>query len=388
MIIQNAIIFTMAGPVIQHGYIQLQNGIIQSVGPMSDCPSGTDRVLEARGCYALPGFVDAHSHIGLFEDSLSFEGEDGNEDTDPATPNLRAIDGVNPMERSFSEALNAGVTTVVVSPGSANPIGGSVVAMKTSGVRVDDMIIRNPVAIKFALGENPKSVYREKGQAPITRMGTAALIREYLFKTKEYLERQERAAADEEVDAPEYDAKLSALVPLLKGTIPAHFHAHRADDIFTAIRISKEFHLDYVIIHGTESHLIADILQKERAKIICGPMMTDRSKPELSNLSIHTPGMLFRSGVDCAICTDHPETPEKYFLDCALAAVKGGLSESEALAAITIKGAEIAGISDRVGSIVPGKDGDIVLFDGNPFDYKSKIRSVFVDGEKVKDGAL
>lgn len=383
MLIQNGKILTMEDSVIENGYVHIQNGIIQAVGEMSCAPQDKE-TLDAEGGWVLPGLVDAHTHLGLYEDSLGFEGDDGNEDTDPITPQLRVIDGINPMERNFAEALAAGVTSVVVSPGSANPIGGQLAAIKTYGRRIDDMLLKAPLAIKFALGENPKSVYHDKNQPPVTRMATAALIRDTLQKAVEYQKKQE--AAEEIEDAPDFDSKYESLLPLLRGEIPAHFHAHRADDIFTAIRIAREFSLRYVIIHGTEAHLVSDILADEHAEIITGPLLTDRSKPELSNMTAEAPALLSKAGVLISISTDHPETPLKYLLNCALSAVQEGLEEMEALKAITINSAVIAHIDDRVGSLKKGKDGDLVIFTGNPFDFRSKISAVVINGRQVMNG--
>lgn len=384
MLIKNGKIITMENIVYQKGYLVVQNGKIVDVGSMESVPTYRGEILDAEGLMVFPGLVDAHTHMGLFEDSLGFEGEDGNEDTDPTTPQLRVIDAINPLERSFSEALDAGVTTVVVSPGSANPVGGQIAAVKTYGKRIDDMIIRQPLAIKFALGENPKYVYHEKGQAPVTRMATAAIIRELLKKALEYRENQLKAVEDEEVEEPDYDAKLEALQPLLDKEIPAHFHAHRADDIFTAIRIAKEFNLNYVILHGTEAHLVADILAQEKSRIVIGPSMTDRSKPELANLDTSAAAVLHEHGILFSICTDHPETPVKYLMDCAGLAVRSGLDEMAAFRAITIQSAVIAGIDDRVGSITRGKDADLVFYTGNPLDYRTKVKAVMIDGKIVR----
>lgn len=384
----NARIVTMAGPPLESAFVEIENGKIAAVGLMQSAPHDAVTQFDAAGGWLLPGFIDAHSHLGLYEDALGFEGADGNEDTDPVTPQLRVVDGVNPLERSFAEARAAGVTTVVVSPGSANAIGGQIAAMKTYGRRIDDMLVRAPSAMKFALGENPKSSYHDKGETPVTRMATAALIREQLAKAAEYGQRKQEAAQDEEHDAPDYDMKLEALLPLLHGEIEAHFHAHRADDIFTALRICREFHLRPVIVHGTEAHLVADLITPDHVPIISGPFMTDRSKPELRNLTERAPGILSRAGVPIAITTDHPEYPVKFLLDAARLAVRGGMQPDAALRAITIDAAQIAGIQNRVGSIEPGKDADLVLFSGNPFDFESSVTAVFcggirLDGEEV-----
>ncbi len=382
ILIKNARILTMEGETIENGWLLSENKKISALGRMPDCPPA-EKAIDAEGGWLLPGLIDAHSHIGLYEDSIGFEGADGNEDTDPASPQLRALDGVNPMDPAFREALEAGVTTVLISPGSANPIGGQIVAMKTAGQRVDDMLIREPAAMKFALGENPKSVYHDKDETPVTRMAVAAIIREQLFQAQEYRTRKEKAAIDNDTDEPDFDMKFEALLPVLRGEIPAHFHAHRADDIFTALRICREFNLQPVIIHGTAGHLIADALTEEQVPVISGPFLTDRSKPELRNLTEKAPGLLSRAGVLTAITVDHPEFPLRLLMDAVRAAVRGGMDEEEALRAVTINAARIAGIDARVGSLAAGKDADCVLYSGNPFDYKNAVCAVLCDGKMV-----
>lgn len=371
------------------GWCILRGGRIGALGegqPPED--ADCEQIIDGAGGWLLPGLIDVHSHIGLYEDSLGFEGADGNEDTDPITPHLRALDGVNPMDRAFREAVEAGVTTVAVSPGSANPIGGQIVAMKTCGRRIDDMILKEPLAIKFAFGENPKSVYHDKDETPVTRMATAALIREHLFKAHEYMARKDIAHDDPDEDDPDFDLKLESLLPLMRGEIAAHFHAHRADDIFTALRIAKEFQIKPVIVHGTEGHLVADLLAGEEVPVISGPSMTDRSKPELSNLTDRAPALLRTAGVETAITVDHPEIPIRLLMHAAMLAAKSGMSENDALRAITIVPAEIAGLNKRVGSLEVGKDADCVLFDGHPFDYKSNVQAVFISGRQEYRRAL
>ena len=251
MILQHGTIHTMAGETIEQGYIVIQNGVIEQVGTGDLLHVEDEDIIDLKGAHVYPGFIDAHTHLGIFEDGLNFEGDDCNEDTEPITPHLRAIDAINPMENCFREALEGGVTTVVTGPGSANPISGQLAAIKTYGNCIDRMIVKAPLAIKMALGENPKSVYHDKSQTPVTRMATAALIREQLHKAKHYLEDKKRALEDEDSTPPEYDLKCEALIPALEKEIQVHFHAHRADDIFTAIRLAKEFGLDYVIVHGS-----------------------------------------------------------------------------------------------------------------------------------------
>lgn len=383
MLIINAKIITMEQSAPPGDCIRVEQGIIQEIGALTPAPE--ERVMDAGGGWVLPGFVDAHTHLGLFEDSIGFEGEDGNEDSDPITPHLRVIDAINPLERSFSEALHAGVTSCLVSPGSSNPIAGQIAAIKTYGRRIDDMIIKAPCAMKFALGENPKSCYHDKEEAPVTRMATAAFIREALYQAVEY--GRKVRSAEEDGDLPEYDIKHESLQLVLNREIQAHFHAHRADDIFTALRIAKEFSLDAVILHGTEAYRVADLLKEEpNIRIINGPFMTDRSKPELAGLTEQAPAILTREGIPTSISTDHPETPLKYLKNCALTAVQHGMDAMDALRAITIVPACIAGIDDRVGSIKVGKDADLILFNGDPFDYKTKICAVFAGGQLIDMG--
>ena len=291
---------------------------------------------------------------------------------------------MNPLDRGFQEAREGGVTTVLTGPGSANPIAGQFLAIKTTGRWVDEMVVKAPAAMKFALGENPKSVYNDRKETPVTRMATAALIREQLSKAQEYQDKQAKADEDPEEEMPDYDAKLEALAPVVQGQLPAHFHAHRADDIATALRISREFGLKQVIVHGTEGYKIADLLAAEGAAVITGPCLTDRSKPELVGQTLENPALLARAGVKVAICTDHPETPIQYLPLCAAMAVRGGMEEESALAAITSAAAEIAGISKRVGSLTPGKDADVVVTTGHPFDWNGRIKAVFIDGQQVQ----
>ena len=384
MVILHGNVHPMASDAIADGFVRFENGKITAVGPMAEyAPQAGEDVLDAGGQFVMPGMVDAHCHIGLIGDSLGFEGDDVNEITDAATPQLRAVDGINPLDRCFSEALAAGVTTVVTLPGSANPVGGQAAAIKTCGRRVDDMVIRAPEAMKFALGENPKRCYKDRDETPMTRMGTAAVIREQLYKAREYMEKLSEAAHDPDADKPAFDMKCEALLPVLRREIQAHFHAHRADDIFTAIRIAKEFDLDYVIVHGTEGHLVADLLAAEGARVVTGPHFGDRCKPELVNKSFAAPGELDRAGVLTAICTDHPETPLQYLPLCAALAVRSGMDEAAALRAITWNPARIAGLDGRVGALKAGLDADIVVLTGSPLELGSAVTAVFVGGEKV-----
>ena len=387
MLIIQGRIFIGDGREIEQGYVRIdEKGTIAQVGSMSEL-RGTDgeEIIEADGCLLTPGFIDGHSHIGMWEDSLGFEGDDGNEDTDPCTPHLRAIDAINPLERSFSEALAAGVTSVVTGPGSSNPIAGCITAMKTRGTCVDEMVIRENVGIKFALGENPKAAFHAKTQSPVTRMAIAALIREQLQKARRYMEDKAEAEADEELEMPEFDAKCEALIPLLKRECRAHFHAHRADDIYTALRIAREFDLDYLLIHCTEGHLIADELRRAGAGVITGPMFCTRTKPELSHYTPATSGVLAAAGVEVAVCTDHPELPVQYLALSAGLAAAEGMDRIKALMAITSVPAHLCGIDHRVGTIRAGLDADLLIFDRDPFAVGTRPKIVMVNGKICVD---
>lgn len=381
MRIDNVKIYTMENDgIIENGYICFENGKIIEIGKLDGEPVNG---------YLLPGLIDAHTHIGLLEDSMTFEGDDINETNDPALPQLRGIDAINPFDRAFEEARENGITCVAAGPGSANPIGGQFCILKTYGKRVDKMIIKEPAAIKFALGENPKNVYHSKNQMPETRMATASIIRENLYKALKYKTALEKANESDENgepngDEPEFDLKLESLLPVIKGELPAHFHAHRTDDIFTAIRIANEFKIKYVLIHCTEGHLIADELVSENAFAVVGPNLCDRSKPELKSLSFDNPRVLDDAGLKICITTDHPVIPVYYLPLCAALAVKSGMNAYNALKAITINPAEILGIDDKVGSIKVGKDADFVLYDGDPLEIQSKVKNVWINGEVIK----
>lgn len=384
MLIINGAVHTMDGPVIKNGYVAVKGSKIARVGPMEDCPKSWEgEVFDAQGGHICPGFIDAHCHLGMFGDALGFESDDGNEETDPCTPHLRAIDGVNPLDRCFSEARAAGVTTVLTGPGSANPVSGQFAALKTDGRWVDAMVARAPAAMKLALGENPKQVYHDRDETPVTRMATAAIIRENLRKAVEYGEKMDRAARDEDTDPPDYDAKLEALLPVVRGELPVHIHAHRADDIATGVRIAREFGLRCVIVHGTEGHLIPDLLAREKIPVITGPALGDRSKPELANMTLENPALLRRAGVEVAICTDHPEVPVQYLPLCAALAVKGGLDPEEALAAITVTAAGIAGLGDVLGTLAPGREADVVVTSRHPLELLGEVRAVLIGGRRI-----
>lgn len=381
LVLKNGNVMTMAGPAFV-GDVAIENGKIVAVGQSLSYSDA--EVRDVTGMTVMPGIVDPHCHIGMWEDAMGFEGADGNECTNPITPELRAIDAINPYDRCFEEAAAGGVTTCVTGPGSANVIGGQFVAIKTYGDSVDDMVLRFPVAVKAAFGENPKRVYNGKNQTPSTRMATAALMRKALIEAQEYNEKLERGKADPE-KMPERNLGKEILARVIRRELPMKIHAHRADDILTAIRICREFKLRYTLDHCTEGYLITDKLKEALSEdcegIIVGPLLTDRSKIELKNLSFKAPKVLEQAGIEYAMMTDHPVTPEQYLPICTAVAVREGASEESALKAITINAAKITGIADRVGSIEVGKDADIAVFSGHPFDFRSRCVLTLVNGK-------
>lgn len=381
LLLKNGNVMTMAGPAFV-GDVAIENGKIVAVGQSLSYSDA--EVRDVTGMTVMPGIVDPHCHIGMWEDAMGFEGADGNECTNPITPELRAIDAINPYDRCFEEAAAGGVTTCVTGPGSANVIGGQFVAIKTYGDSVENMVLRFPVAVKAAFGENPKRVYDGKNQTPSTRMATAALMRKALIEAQEYNEKLEKGKADPE-KMPERNLGKEILARVIRRELPMKIHAHRADDILTAIRICREFKLRYTLDHCTEGYLITDKLKEALSEdcegIIVGPLLTDRSKIELKNLSFKAPKVLEQAGIEYAMMTDHPVTPEQYLPICTAIAVREGASEEGALKAITINAAKITGIADRVGSIEVGKDADIAVFSGHPFDFRSRCVLTLVNGK-------
>ena len=381
LVLKNGNVMTMAGPAFV-GDVAIENGKIVAVGQSLSYSDA--EVRDVTGMTVMPGIVDPHCHIGMWEDAMGFEGADGNECTNPITPELRAIDAINPYDRCFEEAAAGGVTTCVTGPGSANVIGGQFVAIKTYGDSVEDMVLRFPVAVKAAFGENPKRVYDGKNQTPSTRMATAALMRKALVEAQEYNEKLKKGKADPE-KMPERNLGKEILARVIRRELPMKIHAHRADDILTAIRICREFKLRYTLDHCTEGYLITDKLKEALGEdcegIIVGPLLTERSKIELKNLSFKAPKVLEQAGIEYAMMTDHPVTPEQYLPICTAIAVREGASEEGALKAITINAAKITGIADRVGSIEVGKDADIAVFSGHPFDFRSRCVLTLVNGK-------
>lgn len=371
-LIQNAHIFTACGAEYQNGSILFDESGIISVGTAD--PVEADVIVDGSGGWVVPGFIDAHSHLGMEGDSVGFESDELNESTDPVTPQLSTADAYNPLDRAVMEALEGGVTTVLTGPGSANAIGGKSALVHTGGGKCfEDVVIKAPAAMKFALGENPKSVYGKTNRAPVTRMATAALIRNALEKAKRYANAED----------PDYDEKSEALLPVLNGSMQAHFHCHRADDIFTALRITKEYSLDTVIVHGTEGYTVAELLAARGVRVLSGPFVTDRSKPELRSLTVSSPALLTDAGVKTAIITDAPVIPQQYLNVCAALAVREGMKVSDALCAVTSVPAEILGVDNVIGTLQPGKWADLCLFDRCPLDIMARAVRVYVKGVRL-----
>ena len=377
MLIKNGRIHTMAAAGTIQADIRVQNGKIAAVGENLKEETG-ELIIDASGKQVFPGMIEAHCHLGMEESAIRGEGDDVNEMSDPITPQVRAIDGCNPLDETIINARNAGITTVAAGPGSANVIGGTFMAYKTHGVSIDEMVIQNPVAMKCAFGENPKRVYQDSRIK--TRMNIAALLRETLAKTKEYIAKKE-AANNDPLKMPSYDMKLEAMIPVVKKELPLKCHAHRADDILTVIRIAKEFDVNVSLDHCTDGEVIKAQVKASGYPAIVGPSLTHKSKFELANKSFTTPGVLCREGILIAITTDSPVVPQEYLPLCAALAMKDGLPEEEALKAITINPAKILGLEKRIGSIEEGKDGDIIICDSSLLDTQNVIRYTIINGE-------
>ena len=378
MLIKNGLIHDAINAEPYYADIRTEGTLIKEIAPNLS-PVDSEEVIDAAGLQVYPGFIDAHSHLGLDNYGMGYEGHDYNEMNDIVACHLRALDSFNPLERGVRFALEGGVTTVGTGPGSANVLGGTFIAVKTHGHCVDDMIIKDSVAMKCAFGENPKRCYQSKGDS--ARMTIAAKLREMLFNAQDYMVRKEKA--EDPTKAPKFDMKLESLIPVLKGEIPLKAHAHRADDICTAIRIAKEFGVKMTLEHCTEGHLIPDVVLRSGFPAAVGPTLTNASKIELCNKTFETPGVLDRAGVQVSIITDSPVIPQQYLPLCAGLAVKAGMDPFSALKAITIHPAKHLGIEDRVGSLEAGKDADIVLTDGDPMVSENHIVSVILNGEKV-----
>jgi len=380
LLIKNGKVLTMAGITYEKGCILVEDGKIKEIGE-SIVETENMEIIDAKGGWVMPGIIEAHCHIGIMEEDKGFEGNDTNEMTDPVTPQLRAIDAINPMDTAFNDAVEGGVTSVMTGPGSANVVGGQFVFMKTKGKSIDDMIVKEPAAMKIAFGENPKRVYSGKGKMPATRMATAALLRETLTKAAQYKEKKEKALAKGE-DFTE-DFKQEAWLPVLNKEIPLKAHAHRSDDILTAIRIGKEFNLHMTLDHCSEGHFIPEYVAASSYPAIIGPTLTRRSKIEVQNKTFKTPGIVHKAGTLVALTTDHPVIPVQYLSKCAGLAAKEGLGIEEGLKAITINAATICGVADRVGSLEVGKDADIAIFSGNPMEIFTDTLYTIIDGQIV-----
>ncbi|XZN28113.1 amidohydrolase [Clostridium perfringens] len=382
MLIKNGKIFTCEeGKIYEKGDILIKDGKISRIGEDLSQYIGEEEVIDAKGLLIFPGFIEAHCHLGLHEEGNNGAGNGTNEASEPITPQMRAIDGINPFDGGFQSAREAGVTTAVIGPGSANVIGGQFAAIKTSGICIDDMIIKEPVAIKVAFGENPKRVYSGKNKMPNTRMAIAALLRETLTEAVNYKNRK----IDAEIEDRDFskNLKYEALLPLINREIPMKAHAHRADDILTAIRIAKEFNLKLTLDHCTEGHLISDYIKRENLDAIVGPTLSFNGKVETLNKTFKTPKALIDKGIKVAITTDHPVVTIDNLPLCAAMAMKEGITFNKALEAITINPAEIIGIDERVGSLKEGKDGDLVILNGSPFEIATKTIYTIINGEVV-----
>ena len=378
LLIKKGLIHNAVSPEPFIADILVENEKIKKIAPHISCEDA--EIFDASGLEIYPGFVEAHCHTGLHGYGIGYEGADYNEMGDILACQLRAIDAIEPRDETLKEAREAGVTTLCAGPGSANVLGGTFAAFKPMGDRIDDMCIKQEVAMKCAFGENPKRCYREKGDS--SRMTTAAKLREMLFKAKEYQQKIERAG-DDASKLPPFDMKLNALLPVMRKEIPLKAHAHQADDFFTALRIAKEFDVLITLEHVTEGHLVPHHLSRENVMLAVGPTLTHATKFELRNKSWETPGVLAKAGCHVSIITDAPVIPQKYLPLCAGLAVKAGMDPFDALKAITINPARHIGVADRVGSLEEGKDADIVIANGCPFEVTTEIKAVFINGEQV-----
>lgn len=370
----------VVGDPIENGTVLIRDGVITDVGARVKI-SKRAKVIDASGQWVLPGFIEAHGHLGVHEEGNGWAGQDTNEMTDPVGARFRALDAINPADEGFRDALAGGVTSVVIKPGSGNPIGGQTVAIKAWGRMVDEMVFAQPCSMKSALGENPKRVYGEKKQTPSTRLGVAAVIRDALRKAQDYRARRDQAERDGKPF--DRDSNSEALVSVLSGEVPWCQHTHRADDIATALRLADEFGYRLVINHGTEGHLLGDVLAERNVPVIIGPLFTSRSKVEVNQRDLRNPGLLAKAGVKIAITTDHPVVPINFLVYQAILSVKEGLDAKIALEAITINPAKMLGLSDRVGSLEAGKDADLVIWDGDPLEIMSRAQRVIIEGREV-----
>jgi imidazolonepropionase-like amidohydrolase len=381
LLIKNAKIITMAERDYENGCILADKGKIKEIGELVSVNDGIADVIDAHGCWVMPGIIEAHCHIGIIEERKGFEGDDCNEMTEPTTPYLKALDAINPMDSAFHNAISAGITGVMVGPGSSNIVGGQFVFIKTHGRSIDKMVVLEPAAMKIALGENPKTNYNKKSVMPTTRMSIGSLLREELFEAVQYAQDKKRAHEKGEPFKAEF--RKECWLPVLEHKIPLKAHVHRADDILTAIRIAREFDLKLTLDHCTEGHLIAREIKDSGFPAIVGPTLSSRNKIETQNADFKTPGVLHKEGIKVAITTDHPVTRIQDIAICAGFAAKEGLGIKEALRSITINAADICNVSHRIGSLEVGKDADIAIFDGNPMEVFTRCIYTIINGEIV-----
>lgn len=383
LVIIHGYIKTMEAQDYEDGYLQIEDGKIAEIGDMRECQTGIlqeneqVQIIDAKGNLVMPGIIEAHCHMGITEEKKGMEGDDCNENVDPITPYLRAIDAINPMDAAFNDAVQAGITSAMIGPGSANVVGGQFAFLKTHGRCIDRMIVKAPAAMKVAFGENPKVNYSGQNTSPATRMAIAAMLREELTRAKAYQKKKE-----EDPELPP-DFRYECWLPVLSGEIPLKAHAHRADDILTAVRIAKEFGLRMTLDHCSEGHLILEELKEAGFPAIVGPDMASRNKIEVKNMAFKTAGLMSRQGILTAVTTDHPVSMIQFLPICAGLAVKKGMPPEEGLRAITINAARICGVDDRVGSLAAGKDGDVAIFDGNPMEVFTRTLCTIIEGKIV-----
>lgn len=386
MYIIGGIIKTMAGADMEDGVIHIVNGKIAEIGQRDEVavhPADHEQILEVNRGIIMPGIIEAHCHMGITEEKKAMEGDDCNETVNPITPWLRAVDAINTMDAAFDDAVRAGITSAMVGPGSSNVVGGQFAFLKTKGRRIDDLIVRAPAAMKVAFGENPKVNYSGQGKSPSTRMAIAGMLRQELFEAREYFRRKEKAKADGETFQEDFTKE--CWIPVLRREIPLKAHVHRVDDIFTAVRIAREFGLNVTLDHCSEGHLIAEELAAEGFPAIVGPDLASRSKIEVQNMAFKTVGILNKAGVMTAVTTDHPVSLIQSLPLCAGMAVKAGLDLEEGYRSITIYPARICGVDDRVGSLEVGKDADIAIYTGNPMEVFTETLYTIIDGQIVYD---